>query len=51
MTAGAALVSGVLGGPDLVGALLILTAAMFTSSLPRPSRKSTRKTRAPRRST
>ena len=30
MTAAAALLSGVLGGPDLVGALLILTAAMFT---------------------
>jgi hypothetical protein len=30
MTAFAALASGLLGGPDLVGALLILTAAMFT---------------------
>jgi hypothetical protein len=30
MTAMVALVSGLLGGPDLVGALLVLTAAMFT---------------------
>ena len=30
MTAVTALLSGLLGGPDLVGALLVLTAAMFT---------------------
>jgi len=30
MTAAAAMLSSLLGGPDLVGALLILTAAMFT---------------------
>ena len=30
MTAMVAMVSGLLGGPDLMGALLVLTAAMFT---------------------
>jgi len=30
MTAWVALISGLLGGPDLVGALLVLTAAMFS---------------------